>query len=58
MEDSRLVAGKIALAGYAGRKKGQTVVIPGFRNRALAFSVRLTPRPLVTRFVRPAQERV
>ncbi len=64
MEDSKLVAGKIAgpaevaRAGYAGLMKGQTIVIPGARNKALVFIVRLTPRNLVTRIVRRMQERV
>lgn len=64
MEDSKLVAGKIATtadvarAGYAAMLRGQTVVIPGARNRALALLVRLMPRNTVTQFVRRAQERV
>ena len=64
MEDSKLVAGRIAgaaevaRAGYAAMLRGQTVVIPGARNKALAMLVRLMPRKAVTRFVRRAQERV
>jgi short-subunit dehydrogenase len=64
MEDSKLVAGKIAdaasvaRAGYDGLRKGHAIVIPGTRNRLLAFSVRLFPRGAVTKIVRRGQERV
>ena len=47
-----------ALAGYRGLMRNKTVVIPGWGNRLLALAPRLTPRDLVTRFVRRAQERV
>ncbi len=42
-------AGRVARAGHEGMRQGRTLVIPGLRNRALAFSVRLAPRTLVTR---------
>ena len=42
-------AGRVARAGHDGLRRGRTLVIPGLRNRALAFSVRLSPRALVTR---------
>jgi short-subunit dehydrogenase len=64
MEDSKLVAGSIAdaasvaRAGYDGLQRGRTLVIPGTRNRVLAFSVRLLPRGVVTGIVRRGQERV
>ena len=64
MEGSRLVRGEImdartvALAGYRGLMRNKTVVIPGWGNQLLALAPRLTPRDLVTRFVRRAQERV
>jgi hypothetical protein len=29
--------------------EGKTLVIPGLRNRVMAFAVRLSPRTLVTR---------
>jgi short-subunit dehydrogenase len=35
---------------------GKPVVIPGVRNRILAFSVRLAPRRLVTQIARRMQE--
>jgi uncharacterized protein len=64
MEDSRLVQGRImdartaAEAGYRGLMAGKTVVLPGFTAKLLAFSVRVSPRPIVTRIVRRMQERV
>jgi short-subunit dehydrogenase len=42
-------AGRVARAGHDGLRRGKTLVIPGLRNRVLAFSVRLSPRVLVTR---------
>lgn len=42
-------AGRVARAGHNGMRRGRTLVIPGLRNRALAFSVRLAPRALATR---------
>jgi short-subunit dehydrogenase len=37
-------AGTVARIGYRGLMRGQTVVIPGWRNRLIAFAVRLMPR--------------
>jgi uncharacterized protein len=42
-------AGRVARAGHDGLRRGKTLVIPGVRNRALAFGVRLSPRLLVTK---------
>jgi uncharacterized protein len=42
-------AGPVARAGHDGLRHGKTLVIPGLRNRAMAFAVRLSPRALVTR---------
>lgn len=42
-------AGRVARAGHNGLRQGKTLVIPGLRNRILAFSVRLSPRVLVTK---------
>jgi short-subunit dehydrogenase len=39
---------KVAEIGFSGLLKGKTVVIPGLINKLLAFSVRLTPRRVVT----------
>ena len=64
LEDSRLVQGEIAdaasvaLAGYRGLMAGKTVVMPGLTAKLLAFSVRLSPRRMVTGIVRRMQERV
>ena len=42
-------AARVARAGHDGLRKGRTLVIPGLLNQALAFSVRLSPRVLVTK---------
>jgi len=42
-------AGRVARAGHDGLRRGRTLVIPGLLNQALAFSVRLSPRILVTK---------
>jgi short-subunit dehydrogenase len=42
-------AGPVARAGHEGLRQGKTLVVPGLRNRAMAFAVRLSPRALVTR---------
>jgi short-subunit dehydrogenase len=36
--------------------KGRTTIVPGFRNKLLAFSVRLGPRKLLPWIVRWMQE--
>lgn len=41
--------GTVARAGVAGMQRGQSIVIPGFMNSLMAFSVRFTPRAVVTR---------
>jgi hypothetical protein len=46
----------VAEAGYAGLMAGKPVVIPGLRNRLLAFGVRVTPRRVVTQITRRLQE--
>lgn len=63
MEDSKLVAGKIAdaasvaRAGYAGLMQGKTIVIPGARNKLPTLAPRFLPRGLVAAIVRRSQER-
>jgi len=47
----------VARAGYKGMMAGKTLVIPGLMNKTLAFSVRLSPRKLVTAISRSLQER-
>ena len=42
-------AERVARAGHDGLRRGKTLVIPGLLNQALAFSVRLSPRILVTK---------
>jgi uncharacterized protein len=39
----------VAKAGHDGLLRGKTLIIPGVLNRVMAFSVRLSPRGLVTR---------
>lgn len=48
---------KVALAGYRGMQKGKRLVIPGFRNKLLAFAVRFMPRKFLLSFVRSIQEK-
>jgi short-subunit dehydrogenase len=61
-EQSRLFKGPtmdartVAEIGYAALMAGKPVVIPGLRNRILAFSVRLAPRRVVTKIARRMQE--
>jgi short-subunit dehydrogenase len=61
MESVRLATGwpvrlmdarKAAEAGYKGLMRGKPVVIPGFRNRSLAFIARVAPRRMVVGFTR------
>ncbi|MGH9337996.1 MAG: SDR family NAD(P)-dependent oxidoreductase, partial [Vicinamibacteria bacterium] len=47
MADAR----SVAEAGYRAMEAGRTLSIPGWTNRALAFSVRFGPRALVRRVV-------
>ena len=42
-------AARVARAGHDGLRRGRTLVIPGLLNQAMAFSVRLSPRVLVTK---------
>ncbi len=64
MRDSRLFEGQIAdartvaLAGYHGLMAGKTLVIPGIRNKLIPLVARLSPRGVMARVVRRAQERV
>jgi hypothetical protein len=63
MESSRLVSGRlmmtseeVAEAGYRGLLAGRRIIIPGWRNRLLAQSARVTPRRVITAVVRRMQE--
>lgn len=42
--------------GYEGMRKGKSVVIPGRRNRVLAFGTRFVPRSFAARVARKLQE--
>lgn len=56
MQGRIMSAGAVALAGYRGMLAGKSLVIPGFRNRLLAFYVRFLPRKLVVSLVRSMQD--
>lgn len=43
-----LSAARVAKVGYEGLLKGKTIVIPGLINKLMVFSVRLTPRSMIT----------
>ena len=47
----------VARIGYEGMMKKKSVGIPGLKNKLLAFSVRLTPRKMVTAVARRMFER-
>jgi short-subunit dehydrogenase len=61
MESSRLFRlgamdqATVARAGYRGLRRGDVVVVPGARNRAMAASVRFAPRALVRKLVHALQ---
>ena len=46
----------VARVGYEGLMRGQTIVIPGIKNRLMTQSIRWFPRKLVTSIVRKLQE--
>ncbi|MDF9758322.1 short-subunit dehydrogenase [Peribacillus simplex] len=50
-------AGQVAEEGYRGFLRGKTLIMPGARNRFVAFIPRLMPRKMVTRMVRTMQDR-
>lgn len=47
----------VAEIGYRGLMRGRRLVIPGWRNKLIAQSVRLAPRRLLARIARRLQER-
>jgi short-subunit dehydrogenase len=58
MEHSRLVKGRklpsaaeVAAYGVKAMRRGDVVAVPGFGNKALAASVRFSPRPVIRRVV-------
>ena len=48
-------ARSVAQAGYRGFRRGKVIVVPGLKNRLLAFSVRLGPRTIVRKLVKRLQ---
>jgi uncharacterized protein len=48
---------EVARAGYEGLKQGKTLVIPGWKNRALVHGLRLSPRNTVARMVSRMNEK-
>ena len=48
---------EVARAGYEGMKRGQRVVIPGWKNRAVVESLRLAPRGMMPKVVRRLHEK-
>lgn len=42
----------VAQVAYEGLKKNKTIIIPGFRNKLLAFAIRFTPRKLAVKVLR------
>lgn len=52
---SVMTSSQVAKEGYHGFLKGDTLIIPGARNRLLAFMPRLLPRKWTTRLVRSTQ---
>jgi short-subunit dehydrogenase len=47
----------VAAAAYSATMRGKRLVIPGFLNKLLVFSVRFSPRRLVLRIVRRIQQK-
>ncbi|KRF29344.1 SDR family NAD(P)-dependent oxidoreductase [Paenibacillus sp. Soil787] len=50
-------AGQVAEEGYRGFLRGKTLIMPGARNRLIAFLPRLLPRKVMTRMIRSTQDR-
>jgi uncharacterized protein len=64
MEEAGVVKGKkmmspaeVAETAFNGLKKNKTIIIPGIKNQLLAFSVRFSPRSLVTKVARYMMEK-
>lgn len=67
MSDVRLASGKpikimdayaVAAIGYAAMKKKKVIVVPGYRNRFLAFITTIVPRVLAVKLTRWVMERI
>ena len=50
-------ATSVARAGYNAMKRGKPLVIPGLKNKVLAFSTKVSPRAVVTKISRAVIER-
>lgn len=48
---------EVARAAYEGLKKGKRVVVPGWKNRAVIESLRVSPRSMAARMVRQVHEK-
>ena len=48
----------VAVKGWLGMLAGHRIVIPGWRNRILAFATRFVPRAWTTKLVKRVQEKV
>jgi len=64
MEDSRLVKGRklpsaaeVATYAVKAMNRGDVVAVPGFMNKAMAASVRFSPRPVIRRVVHRVNDR-
>jgi short-subunit dehydrogenase len=62
MENSRLVKGRklpsaasVAAFGVKAMQRGDVVAVPGFANKVMAASIRVSPRPIVRRLVHRMQ---
>lgn len=53
----RMTSAAVARQGYRAFKAGQRLIITGWMNRVMAFSVRLSPRPVVTALAGAMMER-
>jgi short-subunit dehydrogenase len=49
--------GRVAKAGYRAMQRGKSLVIPGTKNKLLAFSTKVSPRSVVTKISRAVLER-
>jgi len=47
---------EVARIGYEGMKRGKRLVIPGWKNRMVMETLRISPRRMVTKMVRKIQE--
>jgi short-subunit dehydrogenase len=47
----------VARAGFAGLMKKKKIVIPGLINKLLAFTVRFTPRSVITLITRSLNQK-